>query len=312
MDALFKTLQYIQKTYHASVTVKDFSGLIFRSDYVEKLQKNLNTYENPYCTYVKTAPDAFSHCVADGHMALFIKISTSKKPAKCFFEVCHCGVKEYVVPLIVDGIVAGALLFGAFPCDAEQKKKVIEGASELYHLDAEHLHRYYRLHINGEQPKEEGLLQVMALCGESLAAQLTIELRARMAEGQPTYRRSGQKMLNEATSYIEAHLAEPLSVGSIAEACHTSESTLSHRFSSAFGIGIGKYLRDRRLEKAKRLLTETDCLVSDVAFLCGFATADYFSAVFGEVLGMTPTEYRRTAIDPAQLVFIENQTNTDE
>lgn len=49
---------------------------------------------------------------------------------------------------------------------------------------------------------------------------------------------------------------------------------------------------DRKLEEAKRLLTETGRTLDDIAFSLGFSNGNYFSKVFKKNIGMSPGSYR--------------------
>ena len=47
------------------------------------------------------------------------------------------------------------------------------------------------------------------------------------------------------------------------------------------------------MERAKRLLAETDWTITEMAFELGFSTSAYFTALFHRVTGVTPTQFRR-------------------
>ncbi len=48
----------------------------------------------------------------------------------------------------------------------------------------------------------------------------------------------------------------------------------------------------RKIEKAKEILSETDCTVSRVASMCGYDNEEHFMRQFKRIVGMTPTSYR--------------------
>ena len=65
-----------------------------------------------------------------------------------------------------------------------------------------------------------------------------------------------------------------------------------HLFKAATGTTIGAYKRALKLTAAKKMLIETDKRISEIALECGYADANYFTRVFTEHEGISPTEYR--------------------
>ncbi|HZG85498.1 helix-turn-helix transcriptional regulator [Paenibacillus sp.] len=72
-----------------------------------------------------------------------------------------------------------------------------------------------------------------------------------------------------------------------------SKAQLTRRFRDSFGLAPMEYLTAFRLEKAKKLLTETDLTLDAIARDCGFGTGFYFSRVFSRHFRMTPSRFRR-------------------
>ena len=93
--------------------------------------------------------------------------------------------------------------------------------------------------------------------------------------------------------FIEAHLADPLTLGQLAGMCALSEYHFARMFRESFGLPPHQYLLARRMEQARRLLRQTERPLGDVALACGFASASHFSNRFRQVMGATPGEYRQ-------------------
>ncbi|KAF1070442.1 MAG: HTH-type transcriptional regulator CdhR [Pseudomonas citronellolis] len=92
--------------------------------------------------------------------------------------------------------------------------------------------------------------------------------------------------------YIEAHLAEPLTLGELAAQVHLSEYHFARMFRQSFGVAPHAYVLARRLEQARQWLGEGRMGLSEVALACGFSSASHFSNRFREALGVTPGQYR--------------------
>lgn len=103
---------------------------------------------------------------------------------------------------------------------------------------------------------------------------------------------SKQNLVNESLEYIEHHYHEQMSVGDIAKALGTSISYLSRIFKENTGETIIRTINNKRIEKAKAYLRETDYKVYEVADILGFENVTYFSRFFKKHTGMSPKEYK--------------------
>jgi LacI family transcriptional regulator len=93
--------------------------------------------------------------------------------------------------------------------------------------------------------------------------------------------------------FIHDHAGQPLAVKEIARASRLSRRMLELRFRRGVGRTIHEEIQRVRLERAKRLLIETDLPMSQLAPAAGFAGTSYFSKVFQQALGVSPGDYRR-------------------
>ncbi|MFM0125757.1 AraC family transcriptional regulator [Paraburkholderia sp. RL18-101-BIB-B] len=101
-----------------------------------------------------------------------------------------------------------------------------------------------------------------------------------------------QWRLRRAIDYMEAHLAEPLTLGDIAASVGLTRMHFAAQFRLATGFAPYAYLRRRRVEFAQRLLLESDWPVSQIALACGFSTLSHFSSAFKRMVGNSPKWWR--------------------
>src|SRR5579884_3451757 len=87
--------------------------------------------------------------------------------------------------------------------------------------------------------------------------------------------------------------ARPLDVSALAAIAHVSEAHFIRSFRATFGETPHRYLQRRRVERSMFLLRETDRSVTDICFDVGFTSLGTFSRTFREIVGETPTAYRR-------------------
>lgn len=83
-----------------------------------------------------------------------------------------------------------------------------------------------------------------------------------------------------------------LSVRRLAAQLGCSADYLSHRFSQSTGQHLVAYINRERMDRAARLLAETDMAGKEIAWACGFTTPSYFIRSFRAQFGTTPRAWR--------------------
>jgi AraC-like DNA-binding protein len=97
-----------------------------------------------------------------------------------------------------------------------------------------------------------------------------------------------------ATSYIEEHLAEQISLATLAQLVRLSPYYFCRAFKQSFGLPPHRYHGGRRIERAKMLLAKPASSVTEVGMTVGFSETSSFSAAFRKATGLTPSAYRRS------------------
>ena len=105
------------------------------------------------------------------------------------------------------------------------------------------------------------------------------------------------RLLRTVRDRVDRDYAQPLDVEALARGVHMSAGHLSRRFRAAFGESPYSYLMTRRIERAMTLLRRGDLSVTEVCFAVGCSSVGTFSTRFSELVGIPPSEYRRTAAD---------------
>ncbi len=96
-----------------------------------------------------------------------------------------------------------------------------------------------------------------------------------------------------AVRYIRLNAARPISISDVLAEVMISRRNLERRFSSVLGRSILQEIRRVRIDRACELLRDTDFEMPVIAKNCGFASHVRFSTVFNQVMGMSPTTYRK-------------------
>jgi transcriptional regulator GlxA family with amidase domain len=166
---------------------------------------------------------------------------------------------------------------------------------------------------DGDLLSSGGMLAAADLClhvlrrdhGQSYAndvARLLVSPPFRMG-GQAQYRLNGNVRANGSLTslmtWADAHLHEPLTLAVMAAKAHVSTRTLSRRFEAETGRGASQWISERRIQRARALLEESDLSVTEIAFATGFGSLGAFRRQFTRATGTTPRDYRATFRDPS-------------
>jgi len=91
---------------------------------------------------------------------------------------------------------------------------------------------------------------------------------------------------------MESNYYYDLKISEFAEIANRSTSTFRRDFEKHYHTAPGKWLTNKRLEKAMLLLKTSDKQISDITFECGFKNVSHFSRIFKEKFNISPTKYR--------------------
>lgn len=115
---------------------------------------------------------------------------------------------------------------------------------------------------------------------------------------QPVKALSPVELVTAAMEYMLEHHASSLTLESLAAALHVSPGHLSNRFKQVLDRGPIDCLIRLRMEKARRLLADTQLPLRLIAAAVGYQDAYYFSNAFKKYAGRSPTMYRKQRTGP--------------
>ena len=130
--------------------------------------------------------------------------------------------------------------------------------------------------------------------GHLLAAQLARGHSVRPAPAPPPRSRAGlsERQLTAVRDLVEARLAEPLPLRSLAEVTGLSVSQFARQFKARTGLSPHQFLIQRRVDEACRLLRDGRLPIVEVAQRCGFSHQEHLTRVLRARLGATPAALR--------------------
>ncbi|MDO4331851.1 MAG: response regulator [Eubacteriales bacterium] len=156
-------------------------------------------------------------------------------------------------------------------------QKTYQNALEEKKEDLERFSRFYEL------PSVEVLME--ELTGWMIAFHEKIDTRFE------DYRNK-QKM-EQAIAYIRKNYSSDLNMAVVSNYVSMNYSLFSYAFKQYTGKNFVNYLKDLRMEEAKRLLAQTQLRVVEISQQVGYENEKHFMKIFKSVCGVSPTEYRK-------------------
>jgi AraC family transcriptional regulator len=158
--------------------------------------------------------------------------------------------------------------------------------------------------------RDETLMHLSFACAEMLSARtagnakrvaafahlLAIHLAEKytnIASQRPDYR-GGLPIarLRKIEDHVRVHLAESISIGTLAELTDLSPFHFSRVFKQATGITPLKFVTRERMLQAQQLIRETSRSLIEIALEVGYSSPSHFAQVFRRTVGMAPTQFR--------------------
>lgn len=94
-------------------------------------------------------------------------------------------------------------------------------------------------------------------------------------------------------NYLTEHINQHVTIPELARHFNVSESYLKNAFRDVFGVPVYSYVRIQKMQLAAKWLVGSDQPIMQIANECGYGNGSKFTAAFRDVMGETPSEYRR-------------------
>ena len=174
-------------------------------------------------------------------------------------------------------LLASGYINGVNDADGKKKLLTVEQVDSVHHV-----------YIWGDYEKK-----LAAGPGEG---QTQEDFDAKMAElkAETEATEADRQFIRKVDEIIEHHLDDSsLSSVKISQEVCLGQRQLNRKMKAITGSDTGTYIRDKRILKAKKLLRATDKSIGEIQTACGFDSPSYFSKVFRDLEGTSPSEFRR-------------------
>ena len=249
--------------------------VLFDDEFREIISYPANLGE--FCSIVKQNPIFKKQCEKCDKNAF----DNCKKTGQLQIYKCHTGLIDVAAPIKDNNIILGYIMFGQI-LDSEDKQtafNMIE--SKLLHSKLEideFKEAFFKLsYKSNQQIKAAASIMEACACYLWLSELVSVKI---------------ERMLSKMDRYIESHLAEPFTIQDICETLQISRSKLYVISKQYYGMGISEYIKKKRLEKAKKLLMETELSIGEIAILIGISDYNYFYKVFKKETNISPGQFK--------------------
>lgn len=235
----------------------------------------------PLCTLMRTKAAFASKC-KECDKRYLERVAHGRQGT---FYLCHAGLIDLIVPVLIDGRHVGSFLGGQVLPHAptETRFKRFWTSVSKYGFDRTTLRElYFATPWMGEQ-RLQNLVELISL----LAAHVS-ELGSRILEHDYL----SESPIERACAFIRAHIREPFSLEDVGKAAGIAPTYLSAVFKKELGENYAAYVRRQRVDLAKKLLTSSNYGMDRIAREAGFGSRRTFNRAFRSVTGKTPRAWR--------------------
>lgn len=252
----------------------------------DEQRRHLHTYPEGMCDFCRTVrknADLAEKCLDCDRLGF----DTCDKTRKPYIYRCHMGLSEAIMPICEGEEIIGYMMMGQIlgAGDRDLVEQAIEALPTKNTPERGEFSALLRDLRSVDDRFVRSALNVMSMCVCYLHSNSII-------------RRKSDDFATRLRTYVENHYAEPLSVAELCRLLYISKSKLYQISLEAFGMGVSDYIRICRLEKAKRMLEETEKPVAQIAAEVGFQDANFFTRSFKRAEGVTPKDYRKSKKAP--------------
>lgn len=101
------------------------------------------------------------------------------------------------------------------------------------------------------------------------------------------------KQITSCCDYIELHIKEKIEIEVLAKYTGYTNYYLTNKFKNETGYSINDYIKLRKIEYAKLLLTSTEQSIQEISASLSFCSQSFFGVTFNKLTGMSPSDYRK-------------------
>lgn len=228
-----------------------------------------------FCETVRTNSTLAKKCIECDNIGFDI----CDKTRKPYIYECHMSIIEAIAPIYSNEINIGYLMFGQILRDNHEKvKAVTKKVAKMFELNLSE--DMIAEMVVADETYIHSAVNMMSMCANYLYTNEII-------------RNNPNIFIYQLKEYIKSHLDTDISIKNICSHFYISQTKLYKISKENFNMGISDYIRLQRIKKAKKLISNTDNSISEIAESVGIKDTNYFIRIFKQYEGITPLQYRK-------------------
>lgn len=281
VDDLRKYLAYLKSAYDYKITLHLIERLAGQN-WPQLLTYNYHCCS--VCREIKSSSSAWKHCVERQ-----CKVRAKAEIAP-YIGTCFAGVTEAVFPIWdIHNQCGGFLCVSGYTQDRRMSMERARAAAMRYGLSKDQIRE-------AVEKLDEHLPDLAVLSAQIAPAQSMLRMLfyfSNSIESKRVFDNPREKLYHEILNFANSSCRNPdFSLKDVCRHFSISYSYASHLFSEFHEFSFARYVRNLRIEVAKRYLEHTMLPIIFTSAECGFSDSNYFSSVFKKETGFTPSEYR--------------------
>jgi len=242
---------------------------------------NIVTYSSNsilFCDFFRSSYKNFDKKCIDTDIE---HLNVIKNNSQTNIYTCHAGLCETISPIKYENLIIGYLMIGRFLLKSnksrqeKQMKAIINEYNEKDNFPYNKIKQVPVLSLK----EINSIISIIETCFKNLTNEDIIRINREI-------------IALKIEDYISNNLSEKITVDLICKEFFISKYYLYKIMEENFGTPLIDYLNSKRIEKAKKMLIDSNESISNISSLVGFSDYNYFIRIFKKETNETPNKYR--------------------
>lgn len=266
--------------------IKDFYNVThIRSSIYDGNYSKILSYpkeHSPICSVMHSDEKTKVFCAESNHNAF----EQCKKEKRVIIYTCHMGLSEVVAPLWDNDIIIGYIVFGQIICSPipPHLTETIKQKCREYGLNVSNVPGLVSKIDTRSEKEILSIAHLMEACTCYIMYREIMRLN-----------RNG--FILKLDEYIDSHLNDKITASALCHEFYMSRTKLYDTLNDTVHMSIGRYVKLKRIDRARLLLSTTDLTIMEIVEQTGFSNYNYFCQVFKKEVGLTANQFRSAATD---------------
>lgn len=267
-------LQQLSQVMEAFYTLTQINATLLDTDHNEILAYPPGVHHGPVCQIIRA--NFLERCKECDRIAYAACSRTGEPHAYC----CHAGLYEVVSPIQSDHGIIGYIQFGQIYNQdyADLLQERMAEYSKI--LDAQALQEA----LSVLKPMDSAVINAAAMLIQTCITYLLTKKIVLLDKDNFT-----DMLLH----YIENNLRSEITVSKLCNYFGISRTSFYELSSQCLDCSVMQYIKRIRIDKAKKLLRETELSITEISEQIGFLDYNYFMRIFKKETGISCKEFRQ-------------------